>query len=92
MTGEDDRFPIEVGTEVLRRGRPEAEVVLQRNADAAIAEHLADIDIPWSEAGNALPADLPMILETPRGIDGASHRDELELLGRWRRGEPASAG
>jgi carboxyl-terminal processing protease len=75
--GEDDRFPIEVGTEVLRRGRPEAEVVVRRNANAAIAEHLSEVGISWADPEAGLPDELPEPLDL-RG-------EELQLV----MGEPA---
>jgi carboxyl-terminal processing protease len=61
--GEDDRFPIEVASEVLRRGRPEAEIVVRREADTAISEHLAEVGISWASEEAGLPEELPEPLE-----------------------------
>jgi carboxyl-terminal processing protease len=78
--GEADRFPIEVATEVLRRGRPEAEIVVHRNAEAAIAEYLSESGIGWSVTEDLLPEELPEPLEI-RG-------EALEMV----MGEPTSLG
>jgi carboxyl-terminal processing protease len=78
--GEDDRFPIEVAAEVLRKGRPEATIVVRRSVEAAISEHLAGFGIAWAHDEAALPEEVPEPLE----IEG----EDLNMV----MGEPARIG
>jgi C-terminal peptidase prc len=61
--GEDDRFPIEVGSEVLSRGWREAEVVVRRRANEEIATRMAEDEIVWTRAENGLPEVLPSAID-----------------------------
>lgn len=56
--GQEDRFPIEVGHQVVKRGRFTGERAVQEQALEKVREHLEKEDITWPEQ-DGLPDSLP---------------------------------